>query len=139
MSAPQIGRSSDCRHDMSSSSAHARLSVCLSICCRTACIMMNELPSMAREAPLFKVTALGELLHFGELPSDPSRRTGHTCACTRTHSIPHTVLHVCGHACTDKLPVISDHIYIYRQLCSHTHSRLALLAGAGQPSGLLAG
>lgn len=51
------------------------------------------------------------------------------------------------HACTDKLPVISDHTqaihtqtFTFTDKCAHVHiAGLALLAGAGRPSGLLAG
>lgn len=118
-------------HKLLPASLSACPSLCPSVCCSAACVVMNEPPSMAREAPLFKVTALSKLSHLGELPSHPSRRTGHTCARTRT--------------CTDELAVGSDRTNpciltgLQTQACSHAHSRLALLAGSGQPSGLLAG
>lgn len=114
------------------------LPACLPACCRKACVMMNELPSMKRKAPLFKVTALSELSHFGELPSYPSRRAGHTCPCTLTY--PHTL--ICTFA--DDLPGSSDptHLYslkhLWAQMCSHIDCRLALVVGNGQTSGVLA-
>lgn len=83
-----VGTANFC-HQLMLLSASPCLPACLSVCCSKACVMMNELPSVKRKAPLFKVTALSELSHFGELPSYPSRRAGHTCPCTFTY--PHTL------------------------------------------------